>query len=107
RLSAQTEENEVVPRQDRVHDLGHHGVLVADDAGEQGTMIAQPRQQVLTHLVLHRPQRAIRSAKWRPLQCTESFGILRHRVTVSSVRNLHLYKIVIENRAMTHIRLSL
>ena len=35
RLAAQAEQDEVVPREDRVDELRDHGVVVADDAGKQ------------------------------------------------------------------------
>ena len=34
-LSAQSQENEIVPRQDGVDHLRHHGIFVAQNAGEQ------------------------------------------------------------------------
>ena len=54
RLAAQTEEDEIVPRQDGVHDLWDDGVVVTDDAGEERRAAAQPLDQVLADLVFHR-----------------------------------------------------
>ena len=41
-------------RQNRVHDLRNHGVVIADDAREQGIFRAQAFDQMLAHLILHR-----------------------------------------------------
>ena len=45
-LSAQTEENEIVAREDGINNLRGHGIVVADNAGENGGrfMIAQALQ---------------------------------------------------------------
>ena len=53
RLPAQAEQDEVVPRQERVDDLGLDGVLVADDAGEELAPRAEARDDVVAQLVLH------------------------------------------------------
>src|SRR4029079_9144683 len=52
RLPAQPEQDEVVAREDRVDDLRHDGLLVADDALEERSPFTQPQDQVLAHLGL-------------------------------------------------------
>src|SRR5664280_2260972 len=39
-------------RQYRVPNLRHHGIVVADDAGEDGPAAAQARDEVVAHFVL-------------------------------------------------------
>ena len=39
RLAAQAQENEIVSRQNRIHDLRYHGIVVADDPGENGATL--------------------------------------------------------------------
>ena len=51
RLAAEAEEDEVVPRQDRVHDLRHHSVLVPQHAREQRAAGAEAGEKILAHLV--------------------------------------------------------
>jgi hypothetical protein len=53
RLTAQSEQDEVVAGEDRVHDLRHHGVVVSHDAREQGLAVTQLANQVGSELVLH------------------------------------------------------
>src|SRR5260370_34909292 len=45
-LSAQAEKNEIVARENRVHNLRNHGIVIADDAGKNWTpfLIAPPFQ---------------------------------------------------------------
>ena len=52
RLAAQAEQDEVVPRQNRVHDLRHDGVVVADDARKDRLAAAQALDQVVADFVL-------------------------------------------------------
>jgi hypothetical protein len=52
-LAAQPEEDEVLPREQRVHDARHHGILVADDPGEERVARREAAQQVRAQLVLH------------------------------------------------------
>ena len=54
RLAAQAEQDEVVPGQNRVDDLRDDGVFVSDDAGKERGLRAEPCDQVLPDLVLHR-----------------------------------------------------
>ena len=51
RLAAQAEQDEVVAGQDRVDDLRHDGLVVADDAGEQGFLLPQPGDEVFADFV--------------------------------------------------------
>ena len=53
RLAAQSQQNEIMPRQNGIDDLRHDRVVVADDAGKDRAVAAQPRDQVVAHLVLH------------------------------------------------------
>ena len=53
RLAAQAEQDEIVTRQDRVDDLRHDGVVVADDAGKERLAAPELVDQVLAHFVLH------------------------------------------------------
>ncbi len=52
RLTTQPQQNEVVPRQQRVDDLRHHGVFVAQHTAEQGPAVLQAGDEVPTDLVL-------------------------------------------------------
>jgi len=55
-LSAEAEEDEVVAGEDGVDDLGDDGVVVADDAGEEGLVFtsygAEAGDEVVAELVL-------------------------------------------------------
>src|SRR3546814_20690443 len=44
-LAVETEQDEVVAREQRVHDVGDDGVFVADDAGEERLARGHPRHQ--------------------------------------------------------------
>src|ERR1700674_5427749 len=46
-----------MPREDRVHDLRNHRVVVPNDARKYRAALAQPRHQVLAQLIFH-PARA-------------------------------------------------
>ena len=52
-LSAQSEQDEIVARKNGVDDLRNDGVVIADDAGEDGPSSAQASNQVLAHFVLY------------------------------------------------------
>jgi glycerophosphoryl diester phosphodiesterase len=54
RLTAQTKQNEIVARQDRVDDLRYNGFVVPDDAGEEQVARAQACDQVFAHFVANR-----------------------------------------------------
>src|SRR5690606_17430383 len=51
-LAAESEEDEVVAREDRVHDLRHYRLLVPEDAGEELLACALLADEVLPHLLL-------------------------------------------------------
>src|SRR5580704_13057428 len=55
RLSSQAEQNEVVPRENRVHNLWHNRIVIADNAGKNTRVITvtQAGDQVFTKLVFH------------------------------------------------------
>ena len=57
RLTAEAEQNEIVPRQDGVDELRDHGLVVTDDAGKQRLAAPQLSDQVVANFVLHRPAR--------------------------------------------------
>src|SRR5262249_41100037 len=55
RLSAQTEQDEVVPGEDRVDHLWEHGVVIAHEARGQGFTALDLADQVLADFVFNRP----------------------------------------------------
>ena len=55
RLTAQAEQDEVVPRQDRVHELRDDRLVVSDDAGKQPIAGVELPHEVVADLLLHRP----------------------------------------------------
>ena len=63
RLSPQSEENEVVPGQDRVDQFGDDGLLVTDDAGKDLFAAGKLDHQVVPHLVLDGPLRISHAAQ--------------------------------------------
>ena len=52
-LTAQSQQDEIMPGKNCIDDLGHNRIVVADDAGENRAVAAQPCDQVVAHLVLH------------------------------------------------------
>ncbi len=52
RLTAKSQKDEIVPRQNRIDDLRHNRVVVSNDSWENRAALAQPRHQVLTQFVL-------------------------------------------------------
>jgi hypothetical protein len=56
-LPTQPQQNKIMPRQYRIHDLRNHRIVIADDAGEQTLVragdLAQPCDQVVAQLILH------------------------------------------------------
>ena len=54
RLAAQSEQDEIVPRQDGVDELRDDGVVVADDAGEERLARLQLPNEVVANLLLDR-----------------------------------------------------
>src|SRR6185436_16665753 len=63
-LAAETKQDEMVPRQQGVDDLGKDGVVVPDDTGEQGIPAFQPAEQVAPDFIANGPsaQRWLRPA---------------------------------------------
>ncbi len=54
-LTAQTEQNEIMPRENGVDDLRNDGVVVADDAGEEAgvAVMTQAGDEVVAEFVFH------------------------------------------------------
>jgi hypothetical protein len=52
-LAAQSEEDEVVTREQRVHDLRHHGFFVAEYTVEELPALAEPGEEVPADFVLY------------------------------------------------------
>ena len=74
RLPAQSEQDEVVTRQNRVHQLGNHRVVVADDAGEQRFACRQLFDEIVADLVFHRaPRKRIGGRLARAAQIANRF----------------------------------
>jgi hypothetical protein len=69
RLTAQAKEDEIVAGEDRVHQLRHHRLVVADDAGEQRLAGLELADEVVADFLLDR-LRAIP----RPPQLSECFN---------------------------------
>src|SRR6185437_3233718 len=55
RLAAQPQQDEVVTCQERVDDLWHNRLVVADDAFDDGATGGKACEQVGAHLIFHRP----------------------------------------------------
>ena len=85
RLPAQAEQDEVVLRQQRVHELRHDGVVVADDAREERLAGAELADQVLAHFLVHVAARHARRRRWRDADRADGgTGLtVAHRWTVS------------------------
>ncbi len=73
-LAAQPEQNEIMPRQDRVHDLRHHRVVIAHDARKYRAALAQPRHQVLAQLIFDPPRSEPLCSKRTVAQLAKSPG---------------------------------
>ncbi len=54
-LAAQSQQNEIVPRQDGVHHLRHHAVFIAHNARKQRRGTLQLADQIFAEFVLHGP----------------------------------------------------
>ena len=78
RLPAQAQQDEVVPRQDGIHELRHHGVVVTNNAREQRFAPPQLADQVLAHLVFDAAPAQAFFGKFTAL------GVLRESVEDSS-----------------------
>ncbi len=73
RLSAQAEQNKVMPREDGVDDLRHHRIVVAVHAGKQLVSPFQFAQQIFAQFLAHA---ALRNSLFGPLtaaKLTEGF----------------------------------
>src|SRR5262245_4601147 len=81
RLSAQSEQDEVVAREDRVDQLRNDGVVVADDAGKQRVAGLQLADQVVADLLLDRTH--LRSTL--PPKFTQGSNDVRHEAIVLRV----------------------
>ena len=77
-LAAQAEQDEMVARQDRVDQLRHDGVVVADDARKQRVFPAQSLRQVVADLVTDRPAAHL-TARDGGLQLSERIDAWRGR----------------------------
>ena len=76
-LSAQPEQDKVVPRQDGVHQPGQHGLLIAEDAGKQVAdlgPVAQHAHQVVAHLLLDGAIRGVAEGAQRLQGPRQRFG---------------------------------
>src|SRR5207253_1843728 len=63
-LPPQSEQDEIVARQDRVYDLRHNGIVVTHDSRKYWTSLAQARHQVLAHLVFDFASRETLLGEW-------------------------------------------
>ena len=63
RLSAQAKEDEVVTAEQRVDDLRHHRLFVADDAVEDWFARREPGEEVRAKLIFHRAEPLLGGAK--------------------------------------------
>ncbi len=67
-----------MPREQRVDDLRHDGVLVAEDAGEDLASLSQAPEQVGTDLVLDRSEGEVRRGVRRALEGAQGLRKRRH-----------------------------
>ena len=74
RLSPEPQQDEVVARQDRVHELRDHRVVVAHDTREQGRPVFEQAHEVVAHLVLHGALAAGRARPFGLFQFAQSSG---------------------------------
>ena len=63
-----------MPREDRVHDLRHHRVVVSNDARKYRAAFAQPRHQVLAQLIFYPPRAQTLFSERTLAQLAESPG---------------------------------
>src|ERR1017187_9230976 len=73
-LAAQPEENEIMPRQDRVYDLRHHRVVIANDARKYLAAFAQPRHKIVAQFIFYPPRSESLCSKRTLAQLAESPG---------------------------------
>ena len=60
--------------ENRVRDLRHDGVFVAEDAVEERAAIGEPFEEVGAHLVFHGPAHTIRGGEGRALEGAKCLG---------------------------------
>ena len=89
RLAALAEEDHVVPGEQRVLELRHHGVLVAGHAGEQRLAGGDLVDRVLANLLLHRARDPARGAEFADRRGGAPAGS-RSIVTMSDMAKLPL-----------------
>ena len=53
-LAPEPQEYEIMPGKESVDQLGDHGILVSQDAGEEGIAFPNPPDEVGPDLILHR-----------------------------------------------------
>src|SRR5215469_9811779 len=82
RLSAQPEQDEMVPRENCVDDLRHHRVVVPMHAYEQGLAALHFAEQVLPQLLPYGP---VGDALLRPLAASQLAQRFRHLAHVSPI----------------------
>src|ERR1035441_9073749 len=61
-----------MPRENRVHDLRHHRVVIPNDARKYRAAIAQPRHQVLAQLIFDPPRTEALCGKGTSAQLAQS-----------------------------------
>ncbi len=73
-LPAQSQQDEIVARQNGVDDLRNHGIFVADHAGEKLVAALQLADQILAQLAFYGPLAEMPLAKFAVFQGSESRG---------------------------------
>ena len=81
RLTAKTEQNEVVPRQDGIDQLRHDRLVVADDPREQGLAGSQFANEIVPDFLLDR----LRERAGLPAQVAEGLSWGRHGSILSGL----------------------
>jgi hypothetical protein len=79
RLAAQAEQDEIVPREERVHDAWYDGVFVAVNAGKQVVAALEGRDQVGANFIADRPGGERCFAPGTVPEITECCWIVFHR----------------------------
>ena len=88
RLPAQPQQDQMVPPEEGVDQLGDHAVVVADDAGEERLTRLQAGQEVLAQLVPHGAGAEMRIVVGTPAEFAQGPGALGSLRHVSSARPL-------------------
>ncbi len=73
-LAAQSQQDEIVPRQNGVHDLWNHGIFEADHAREQVLAALEFADQILAQLAFHGALAQMPLAKFAVFQRSEGRG---------------------------------